>query len=211
MIYCMNALNSAPDIIALQEIWQFSPDASFPLPGYQPLFYKQRRNNVQGGWVGIYIKSCFTCNLLPDCTVFHDRIIESITVEILLKNNSKVYVSSLYRPGTHHTDFTPIDQFNQFSDLFSSLCNKLLSFNSNFYILGDTNLDVLKYGKCDFVTEFIDKLFSFGLLQIITKPTRCTPHSASIIDHIITNSNANEFSTTILISNCLITSLFCIV
>jgi hypothetical protein len=38
------------------------------------------------------------------------------------------------------------------------------------------------------VTEYVDLLFSFGLLQVITKPTRCTQNSATLIDHVITNA-----------------------
>jgi hypothetical protein len=40
--------------------------------------------------------------------------------------------------------------------------------------------------------------FSFGLLQILTKPTRCTDNSASLIDHIITNCLTDCFKTVIL-------------
>ena len=42
--------------------------------------------------------------------------------------------------------------------------------------------------------------FSNGLLQIVTKPTRCTPNSATIIDHIITNHVSGIFETIIFIS-----------
>ena len=41
--------DSDPDVICLQELWQFPADADFSLPGYHKLIYKLRRNNVQGG------------------------------------------------------------------------------------------------------------------------------------------------------------------
>ena len=41
-------------------------------------------------------------------------------------------------------------------------------------------------------SEYIDLLFSYGLLQTITKPTRCTANSATLIDHsIILPTNIN--------------------
>lgn len=72
-------------------------------------------------------------------------------------------------------------------DLFSNLLTKLSNSNLNFYIAGDINLDVLKYQNNSFVTEYVDLLFSFGTLQLISKPTRCTLNSATVIDHLITN------------------------
>ena len=65
LISALTKNKSEPDIICVQELWQFPPDANFSIPGYHDLIYKLRRNNVQGGGVGIYIKSCF--NLLSKC------------------------------------------------------------------------------------------------------------------------------------------------
>ena len=53
LISFFNKNNCAPDIICLQELWQFPSLAGFSLPGYSPLIYKLRSNNVQGGGVGI--------------------------------------------------------------------------------------------------------------------------------------------------------------
>ena len=33
------------------------------------------------------------------------------------------------------------------------------------------------------------------------KPTRCTPHSASLIDHVLTNTKSDVFETAILTSD----------
>ncbi len=40
---------SQPDLICLQEIWQLPNDSNFCIHGYQPLVYKCRSNNTQGG------------------------------------------------------------------------------------------------------------------------------------------------------------------
>ena len=68
------------------------------------------------------------------------------------------------------------------------------------YIFGDTNIDCLKYGTCANSTNYVDLLFSHGLLQLVTKPTRCTPTSATLIDHVITNAVADSYETVILTS-----------
>jgi hypothetical protein len=72
--------------------------------------------------------------------------------------------------------------------------------NKEMYLLGDFNIDVLKYKSCNFANTFIDLLFSNGLLQLVTKPTRCTNTSATLLDHVITNSQANNFASYVLIS-----------
>jgi hypothetical protein len=46
-IYLMSNNNCAPDIICLQELWQFPANVTFKLKDYYPLLYLLRRNNVQ--------------------------------------------------------------------------------------------------------------------------------------------------------------------
>ncbi len=43
--------------------------------------------------------------------------------------------------------------------------------NQQTIILGDTNLDALKYGSNDQVTTYIDSLFAAGFLQTIYETT----------------------------------------
>ncbi len=66
--------------------------------------------------------------------------------------------------------------------------------------MGDFNINVLLYNQCELVTNYIDTMFSHGLLQIISRPTRCTPNSATIIDHIITNMVHKDLSSYLIIS-----------
>jgi len=66
-----------------------------------------------------------------------------------------------------------------------------------FYLVGDFNIDILKYNENSRATNYIDLLFSFGLLQILTKPSRCTDNSATLIDHIVTNCNAECYKSII--------------
>jgi hypothetical protein len=189
-----------PILFVCRKIWQIHDSSLFLLPGYNPLVYKTRRNNVQGGGVGIYVKHDLKFTHLPQISTFVDRILESILIELTLPNNTKSIIGSVYRPGTKHPLYTINDQFTQFCELFSQLCNELTASDSTNFIAGDFNLDVLQYGKNTYVTEYIDSLFSFGLLQIITKPTRIVNRSATVIDHIITNSLHSNHNSVILTS-----------
>ena len=106
-------------------------------------------------------------------------------------------------PSNHlinHPTLSSSEQFLQFFELLTNLLDDFSDKNIPVYLLGDFNLDVLKYGIVKQVSEYIDLLFSFGFLQLIIKPTRCTPHSASILDHVVTNSRSNFHDSCIFIS-----------
>jgi hypothetical protein len=137
---------------------------------------------------------------LPEKSVFVDQIFESLLIEVETGPKSKCIVGTTYRPGSKHPTLSSSEQFNQFFELFSNLCSEVSEFNNPTYIFGDLNLDALLYNNSQQVTEYIDLLFSFGLLQIITKPTRVTLNSATLIDHLITNSQAKSLESVILMS-----------
>ena len=177
--------------MCLQELWQFPEKTNFSLPGYHPLIFKLR-SSAQGGGVGIFIKDNLKFKLLPEKSIFVERLFEAIFVEVELPSQSKIIIGSMYRPGTKHPTLSLSDQMSQFLDLLSNLCNNLTSQNQIFYILGDLNIDVLKYNSCNFTRDYVELLFSYGLLQVITKPTRCSLNSATLIDHVITNSQASS-------------------
>jgi len=198
LISLFNDSNCSPDVICLQELWQFSPFMNLSLNGYHPLCYKLR-NNAQGGGVGIYVKNHLQFKVLHECSIFMDRILESLFIEIALPNNSKFTIGTLYRPGATHPTLTPQELFHEFIELFSNLLDNI-SDRSNLIILGDFNLDVLQFGSNNKCNDYVDLLFSFGLLQIVTRPTRCNDNSATLIDHIVTNIKAPVYDINILTS-----------
>jgi hypothetical protein len=195
----LNNNHCAPDIICLQETWKVQDSALFSLPCYHLPIIKQR-NSCNGGGVGLYIKNNLQFNVLPENSVFVDRVFESIFTEVWIKDNQKIIVGSIYRPNTAHPTLSSSEQFTQFMELFSNVLNDLAGRNCKIYIFGDFNLDVLKYRSIRNVADYVDLLFSFGFLQVMLKPTRCTTHSASLIDHIVTNSNSCSHESVLLIS-----------
>jgi Endonuclease/Exonuclease/phosphatase family len=199
MINLMNLNNCSPDIICVQELWYIPDNVNYVLPGYHPLVCTLR-SSAQGGGVGIFVKLCFKFSLLHSKSIFIERIFETIVIELDISNNSKIIIGSLYRPGTQHPRLNSSQTFEQFMELFSQQLNDLVSTNKTIYLLGDLNLDVLNYNKCAQVTSYVDLLFSFGLLQTVTKPTRYSGKTATIIDHVITNFQSNAYDTVILTS-----------
>ncbi len=66
--------------------------------------------------------------------------------------------------------------------------------------MGDLNIDLLKYESNQLAQDYVDLIFSYGLLQVITKPTRLPNTSATLIDHVITAPKSNSCNTAILTS-----------
>ena len=191
--------NSYPDIICLQEIWQLHDSSSFNIPNYHPIVTNVR-NSAKGGGVGIYVHDSLNFRILPQCCISLDRIFETLFIEITLADKNKIVVGSVYRPGTKLPGLKFSSQFLQFTELLTSALSDLSSTYDNIFIYGDFNLDLLKSSESKFITEYIDNIFSLGFLQLILKPTRISTTSATLIDHILTNSNLTKHETVLLCS-----------
>jgi hypothetical protein len=59
--------------------------------------------------------------------------------------------------------------------------------NKSCYLMGDFNIDLLKYENCTFANRFFNQLTSSEFLPLITKPTRLTEHAATLINNIFCN------------------------
>ena len=66
------------------------------------------------------------------------------------------------------------------------------------YLYGDFNLNVPEISQNKFISEYIETVFSYGYLQLVTRPTRIAENSATLIDHILTNSSIQNHETFLL-------------
>ncbi len=138
----MASNNIKPDVICLQEIWQISDANYFTLPGFHPPII-QTRSNYKGGGVAMYIKNSLTFNYLPEFSIFSERLFESIMVEIVFKDNKRIAVGTVYRPGTPVPGLNFTEQFSTFSEHLTQTLTCLNEKYERAYIYGDINLDVL--------------------------------------------------------------------
>ena len=71
--------------------------------------------------------------------------------------------------------------------------------------MGDLNINLLKikkYDCCNFANHFFNQLSSSGYMPLITKPTRITKSTATLIDNIFTNNlSRTEHSSGIIIND----------
>jgi len=81
----------------------------------------------------------------------------------------------------------PNSPLANFQEILCNNLEKLTKSNLNFYISGDININILECNSNNKVNDYINSIYSCGAQCIITKPTRITETSATVIDHIYTN------------------------
>ena len=75
-----------------------------------------------------------------------------------------------------------------FNDNFlCELMNKLDKENKKIMLIGDFNIDLMNYEKNNDTNNFVEILCNNSFLPNITKPTRITSHSKTLIDNIFSN------------------------
>ena len=101
-------------------------------------------------------------------------------MEITVPHGKNIIVGCVYRPPNQNTAL--------FLDKLNDILSHISKDNKQCYVMGDFNLDLLQYNHHTPTQEFIDTLFSFAFIPLISNPTRLTSYSATLIDNIFTNN-----------------------
>ena len=142
------------------------------------------------GGVALYVNKDLESTLRPDITVQFDYI-ETIFVEISMKPKNLI-IGQIYR--------RPKSNMKMFFDKFKEILDKISLENKTCILSGDFNLNLLKLNDKD-VLNLIATLNSKFYFSSITKPTRVTNTSATLIDHIWTNNFSSVQKSTIIYDN----------
>ena len=117
----------------------------------------------------MFIRNDLAFSLLQDVKI---EGIESIWIEILLPKTKPILVGACYRPPKQ----------SDFLELFEQTLNRLRP-DCEQIILGDFNISFKNTSSS--CKSYKNILNMFNLKQLIDAPTRVTPTSCTIIDHII--------------------------
>ena len=119
---------------------------------------------------------------------------ESIFIEIFLPKSKPVLIGILYRPPAKYDFVNCLERTFSYTNVFES---------QECYLLGDININLQRKDKEIFrhkpantinkeiphlTRSYLGFCFTHSLEQIITRPTRITDQTATLIDHILTNS-----------------------
>ena len=120
----------------------------------------------------MFVRDSIAFNSRPDLTV--DGL-EATWIELLLPQSKGILICAAYRP--------PND--SGFLSKFELSLSRIVP-GTEFYILGDINIDYYQ-GRSPLLSRYKEVLDFFGCDQLVTEPTRITPTSSSLIDHILAN------------------------
>jgi hypothetical protein len=129
------------------------------------------------------VKDTINFKVRDDLSVFTPHVFESIFIEVLHPSEKNSIVGVIYRPNTQ-----PRADVDILASTLFDVMDIVHSENKNSVIMGDVNIDLLKFGTHGKTNDYVDGIFSHGYLPIILKPTRISNSSATLIDHIYSNN-----------------------
>ena len=106
--------------------------------------------------------------------------VESCWIEIRREKLKKIVIGCIYRH--------PSNDRERFLENPKERLDKLNNKGKGVFILGDINIDFLKYNNDNQTSEYLDMLLDQGFARLITKATSLTDHTSTLIDHIYTNA-----------------------
>ena len=183
------------DLIGVSEVFRCDYDTRLSLPGFHDLITRCRDDGSRGG-VGLFIKENIIFKIREDLSVFIPHILESVFIEIQSKSNKNTIIGVIYRPNT-----APMADVDIFSATISDILDTINKENKYGILMGDMNIDLLKFGSQVRTEDYLDSLFSHGFVPTITKPTRIGRSSATLIDHIYTNNISSYTLSGIIITD----------
>ena len=160
------------DVILLCETWQ---SKSSPLPkidGYS--YIHKHRQHKLGGGVGMFVSDRLKYKERSDLYM-NECSFEFCLIEVKLKHENVLLCSGYRAPNTNP---------NEFLADYEKLLNTVNVGNNKLIIGIDHNLDLLKHRSHAPTKKFVELFEFFQQIPSITRPTRITKSSATLIDNI---------------------------
>ncbi|MCP4461141.1 MAG: endonuclease/exonuclease/phosphatase family protein, partial [Cytophagales bacterium] len=164
---------------------------------HPPIIQKPARSSGKGGGLATYVSKRI-CQPEDLEVIDLDTGLSDLDGEFLFikikdckSYNNTVIVGNVYR--------SPSKKHNKFVELLEIALGKLDRHSrKQILIVGDFNTDLIKYESDVHCQSLIDTTSNRGFVQVISRPTRITDHSASLIDHIYTNKIENLVTSSVL-------------
>ena len=129
----------------------------------------------------IYINEKDSCQPRNDLKIYKQSHLESIFAEIILPKRSNIIIGCIYRhPSMDIWTFND-HYLNPLLERFSKENYK------KGFLIGDFNIDLLKFDSSEHINRFINGLSSNCLHPQILLPTRISDNSKTIIDNMFSN------------------------
>lgn len=179
-------------MLTQSETWLNSSitDLELEIPGYD--LYRVDRNTKPGGGVGVYARQTYKVKVLEEISNISDNGIHQLRINLQVRNLKSIVICTMYRPPD--TLLSSFDTYLTLSLITASLQNKPI------YILGDGNCGILK-PDCRGAIALSNFCHIFKLSQLVSRPTRVTKTTESLIDVIITSNPQQVIETDVMPSS----------
>jgi hypothetical protein len=165
-----------PSFIAISETkLSDNSNSNISIPGYR---FLSKPSQTSAGGVGIYINNDIEFIRRWDIE-FDFEGVQTCFIEIPRKQKNLI-IGCVYRH--------PSNKLDNFHELLSRKLDYINNSGYEAYVTGDFNVNFLNYTSNKATSDYLDMLFALGYIPLITKATRITYHSKTLIDHIYTNS-----------------------
>lgn len=181
------------DAISLNETWLTKKTKrKIKIPNYT--FIGKQRSVKRGGGVGFLIHKNQPYRTREDLIATQPDSMEYMCVE-LKTNHKNIILLTIYRP--------PNTPEKEFLKGYKCLIDRLKQEKNKDHVLCmDHNLDLLKHELHKNTSEFLNTNLDQNYLPTITRPTRITNKTATLIDNIIINNRLEQYQKScILISD----------
>ena len=177
----LKTTNTNFDIIAISETRILKNTKTVKKINIPNFSYEFTPTKLIAGGTIIYIADRLAYQRRNDLTIYAKNYLESTFIEINNPSETNIIAGCIYRH---------LNEFNYY--YLNPLLENLAKEKKTVFLLGDFNVDLLKYEHHKTTNEFLDSLPSNMVLPYIIQPTRITSHSKSIIDNIFSNYISQE-------------------
>ena len=176
-------------MICVTETWlnEKSP-LLFDIDNYSLLHVDRR--DMKGGGVAIYVNDIYQFKIRKDL-YFSNNSAESLFIEVENLRLKNVVIGVIYRP--------PHLSVDTFLGDIEVIFHKLSSENKDIHLAGDYNIDILKTNRS--CQSFLNLLNAYAIHPVISKATRISSVSSTLIDNIFSNTIDRDVASGIIYSD----------
>ena len=139
------------DYIGISEVFRCDREQRISLPGHHDIITRCREStdDYRGG-VALFIKETIDYKIRKDLSVFIPHVYESLFVEVTSNCGKNTIIGVIYRHNTF-----PLADIDRFTTTLFGVLDIINSENKKSIIMGDMNIDMLKYGSNDRTDVYI--------------------------------------------------------
>ena len=182
-----------PNIIGVTETKLKLNSDSIEIGGY---IFEDCRTTTEAGGAGLYISEDINYKVREDLSIQIDQC-EDKWIEVTTKSSKSSQIETQIVVGIVYRH--PRGSIKRLRD---KICKNIDYMNNNgiqFVIMGDLNVNLLKYNIAGTVTDYLNNIQGAGCLSFINKPTRVcrrgTRWESSCVDHLYSNIDPENVST----------------